>query len=119
LPAFAETKALPKLFESRHGGRDVDRASHRFPILFDAVDRFQGHCSRQGWCDGSNQGSGHAALEATGLARIANAQLFYNRYKNRDRNEKEGQPNSVGLLISALLSDWCGGGDLNPYALRR
>jgi hypothetical protein len=50
-----------------------------------------------------------------GLARIANAQLFYDRYKNRDRNEKEGQPNSVSLLISALLSDWCGGGDLNPY----
>ena len=34
-----------------------------------------------------------------GLARIANAQLFYNRYKNRDRDEKEGQPNSVDLLI--------------------
>jgi hypothetical protein len=40
-----------------------------------------------------------------GLARIANAQLFYNRYKNRDRDEKEGQPNS-GLQLSALLSDW-------------
>jgi hypothetical protein len=39
LPAFAETKALAKLFESRHGGRDVDRSCHRFPILFDAVDR--------------------------------------------------------------------------------
>ena len=45
MPAFAETKALPKLFESRHGGRDVDRACRRFPSPFDAVDGFQEHCS--------------------------------------------------------------------------
>ena len=119
MPAFAETQALAELFESRHGGRDVDRACHRFPLLFDAVDRFQGHCSRQGSCDGSKQGSSHASLESMGLAPIANPLLFYNRYKNRDSDEKEGQPNSVGLPISALLSDWCGGGDLYPYALRR
>ena len=65
------------------------------------------------------QRGSHAVLESMGLAPIATPQLFYNRYKNRDSDEKEGQPNSVGLLVSALLSDWCGGGDLNPYALRR
>ena len=65
------------------------------------------------------QGSSRAALEFVGWAPIANPQLFYNRYKNRDSDEKEGQPFRAGLLVSALLSDWCGGGDLNPYALRR
>jgi hypothetical protein len=25
----------------------------------------------------------------------------------------------LGLLLSRLFLDWCGGGDLNPYALRR
>src|ERR1700679_2855309 len=43
----------------------------------------------------------------------------YNHYKNHYSDEKEGQPFWAGLLVSALLSDWCGGGDLNPYALRR
>jgi hypothetical protein len=42
-----------------------------------------------------------------------------NGYKNGYSDEKEGQPVRDGLLISLLLSDWCGGGDLNPYALRR
>ena len=35
------------------------------------------------------------------------------------RNQKEGQPLGLGILVSHLFSDWCGGGDLNPYALRR
>jgi hypothetical protein len=42
-----------------------------------------------------------------------------NGYKNGYSDEKEGQPVRAGLLVSPLLSDWCGGGDLNPYALRR
>jgi len=45
---------------------------------------------------------------------LAEATLFCNRDKNCDSDEKEGQPGSVGLPISALLSDWCGGGGLNP-----
>ena len=50
---------------------------------------------------------------------LAEATLFCNRDKNRDSDEKEGQPFRAGHLVSPLLSDWCGGGDLNPYALRR
>jgi hypothetical protein len=35
-------------------------------------------------------------------------------------HSKEGQPLMVGLLISIQIPEtWCGGGDLNPYALRR
>jgi hypothetical protein len=36
-----------------------------------------------------------------------------NGYKNGYSDEKEGQPFRAGLLVRALLSDWCGGGDLN------
>jgi hypothetical protein len=60
----------------------------------------KGHCSRQGSCDISIVGSGHAALESVGLAPIANPQLFYNRYKNRDSDKKEGQPFWASLPVS-------------------
>jgi hypothetical protein len=43
----------------------------------------------------------------------------YNHYKNHYSDEKEGQPFLADPLVSPLFSDWCGGGDLNPYALRR
>jgi hypothetical protein len=45
--------------------------------------------------------------------------FFYNHYKNHYSDEKEGQPVRTGLLVNPLFIDWCGGGDLNPYALRR
>jgi len=32
---------------------------------------------------------------------------------------KKGQPLLACLLVIIDLLDWCGGGDLNPYALRR
>lgn len=33
--------------------------------------------------------------------------------------KKEGLPLRAGLLVIPNTLDWCGGGDLNPYALRR
>ncbi len=49
----------------------------------------------------------------------SNSLHFYNGYKHRDSGKKEGEPEPAGLLVSLLLCGWCGGGDLNPYALRR
>jgi hypothetical protein len=33
--------------------------------------------------------------------------------------KKKASHFGLGLLVSHLFLDWCGGGDLNPYALRR
>jgi hypothetical protein len=45
--------------------------------------------------------------------------IFYNRDKTVTATENEGS--RLGLPFSYLIDykDWCGGGDLNPYALRR
>jgi hypothetical protein len=45
--------------------------------------------------------------------------LFCNRYKTATVTKKKA--NRFGLTFSYFIDllDWCGGGDLNPYALRR
>jgi hypothetical protein len=42
-----------------------------------------------------------------------------NGYKNGYSDKKEGLPFRAGLPEVFDSLDWCGGGDLNPYALRR
>ncbi len=41
-------------------------------------------------------------------------------WHNFDTVSQKKEPTfRVDSSVSLLLSDWCGGGDLNPYALRR
>ena len=41
------------------------------------------------------------------------------RQKRHIDEKRRPGPGGVGLLVVLDVEDWCGGGDLNPYALRR
>ena len=70
------------------------------------------NCGGNSVLKASRQGSGLARIRA-----LLRHRFLYNRDKNRDSDEKEGQPVRADLLISPLLSDWCGGGDFEPLCL--
>jgi hypothetical protein len=50
---------------------------------------------------------------------LPKTRVGYNGHKNCHSRQKHKKQIVSDLPLSYLLSDWCGGGDLNPYALRR